>query len=176
MNPIPFNLPVVIGDEMKYIQEAITNRKLSGDGPFTKKCSALFEQRYGFQKSFLTTSCTDALEMCAILCSFEPGDEVIMPSYTFVSTANPFVMAGAKLVFCDSSDVNPNIDADAIASLVTSRTRAIVAVHYAGIACDMDKINAIAQKHNLIVIEDAAQAIDSFYKGCLLYTSPSPRD
>ena len=165
MNPIPFNLPVVIGDEMKYIQEAITNRKLSGDGPFTKKCSALFEQRYGFQKSFLTTSCTDALEMCAILCSLEPGDEVIMPSYTFVSTANPFVMAGAKLVFCDSSDVNPNIDADAIAALVTPRTRAIVAVHYAGIACDMDKINAIARKHNLIVIEDAAQAIDSFYKG-----------
>lgn len=165
MNPIPFNLPVVIGNEIKYIQEAINNRKLSGDGPFTKKCSELFEKRYGFHKSFLTTSCTDALEMCALLCDLSPGDEVIIPSYTFVSTANPFVMCGAELVFCDSSDVNPNIDAEAIAALITPRTRAIAVVHYAGIACDMDQIASIAQEHNLILIEDAAQGIDSYYKG-----------
>ena len=165
MNPIPFNVPVVIGSEIKYLQEAISNRKLSGDGPFTKKCSGFFEKRYGFNKTFLTTSCTDALEMCALLCHLEPGDEVIIPSYTFVSTANPFVLRGAKLVFCDSSDKNPNIDEDAIETLITPRTKAIVLVHYAGIACDMDRINAIAQKHNLFVIEDAAQAIDSYYKG-----------
>ena len=165
MNPIPFNLPVVIGNEMKYIQEAITNRKLSGDGPFTKKSTELFEKRYGFKKAFLTTSCTDALEMCSLLCDLQEGDEVILPSYTFVSTANPFVMRGAKLIFCDSSDQNPNIDVDAIEALVTPRTKVIVVVHYAGIACDMDKVNAIAQRHNLLVVEDAAQAIDSFYKG-----------
>jgi dTDP-4-amino-4,6-dideoxygalactose transaminase len=165
MNPIPFNLPVVIGNEMRYIQEAINNRKLSGDGPFTKKCSELFEKRYGFHKSFLTTSCTDALEMCAILCDLEDGDEVILPSYTFVSTANPFVLQGAKLIFCDSTAQNPNIDADAIEALITPRTKAIVVVYYAGIACDMDKIIEIARKHNLIVVEDAAQGIDSFYKG-----------
>ena len=165
MNPIPFNLPVVIGNEMKYIQEAITNRKLSGDGPFTKRSTELFEKKFGFKKGFLTTSCTDALEMCAILCNLEPGDEVILPSYTFVSTANPFVMHGAKLIFCDSLDSNPNIDADAIEALITPRTKVIVVVHYAGIACDMDKINALAEKHNLLVVEDAAQAIDSYYKG-----------
>ena len=165
MNPIPFNLPVVIGSEIRYLQEAINNRKLSGDGPFTKKCSELFEKRYGFKKTFLTTSCTDALEMCAILCDLKAGDEVIIPSYTFVSTANPFVLRGAKLIFCDSSDKNPNIDEDAIEALITPRTKAIALVHYAGIACDMDRINAIAQKHNLFVIEDAAQAIDSYYKG-----------
>jgi dTDP-4-amino-4,6-dideoxygalactose transaminase len=165
MNPIPFNIPVVIGNEMKYIQEAVTNRKLSGDGPFTKKCAELFEKRYGFHKGFLTTSCTDALEMCAILCELSAGDEVIMPSYTFVSTANPFVMQGAKLIFCDSTDKNPNIDADAIEALITSRTKAIVVVYYAGIACDMDKIIGLAKKHNLLLVEDAAQGIDSFYKG-----------
>jgi dTDP-4-amino-4,6-dideoxygalactose transaminase len=165
MTPIPFNVPVVIGNELKYIQEAITNRKLSGDGPFTKKCSELFEKSYGFHKSFLTTSCTDALEMCAILCDLKEGDEVILPSYTFVSTANPFVLQGAKLVFCDSSTQNPNIDPDAIEALITPRTKVIVVVYYAGIACDMDKITAIAKKHNLLVVEDAAQAIDSYYKG-----------
>jgi dTDP-4-amino-4,6-dideoxygalactose transaminase len=165
MNPIPFNLPVVIGNEMKYIQEAIQNHKLSGDGPFTKKSTELFERKFGFRKGFLTTSCTDALEMCAILCDLQEGDEVIMPSYTFVSTANPFVMHGAKLVFCDSSDLNPNIDADAIEGLITPRTKVIVVVHYAGIACDMDKIQALATKYNLLLVEDAAQAIDSYYKG-----------
>jgi len=165
MNPIPFNLPVVIGSEMKYIQEALNNHKLSGDGPFTKKCSEFFEKKYGFNKTFLTTSCTDALELCALLCDLKEGDEVILPSYTFVSTANPFVLCGAKLVFCDSSSENPNMDENLIESLVTSRTRVIVVVHYAGIACDMDRINAIAQKHNLLVVEDAAQCTDSFYKG-----------
>jgi dTDP-4-amino-4,6-dideoxygalactose transaminase len=165
MNTIPFNLPVVIGSEIKYIEEAIKNHKLSGDGPFTKKCAEFFQTRYGFRKAFLTTSCTDALEMCAILCDLGEGDEVIIPSYTFVSTANPFVLRGAKLIFADSSSRNPNIDEDAIEALITPRTKAIVLVHYAGIACDMDKINAIAQKHGLLVVEDAAQAIDSYYKG-----------
>lgn len=165
MNSIPFNVPVVIGDEMKYLQEALTNRKLSGDGPFTKKCSELLEKRYGFNKTFLTTSCTDALELCALLCDLQEGDEVILPSYTFVSTANPFVLRGAKLIFCDSSDKNPNIDVDAIEALITPRTKAICVVYYAGIACDMDKVTALAEKYNLLVVEDAAQAIDSFYKG-----------
>lgn len=165
MNPIPFNVPVVIGDEMKYIQEALNNHKLSGDGPFTKKCSELLEKKYGFKKTFLTTSCTDALEICALLCNLKEGDEVILPSYTFVSTANPFVLRGAKLVFCDSSDLNPNIDVDAIEALITPRTKAICVVYYAGIACDMDHVLALAKKYNLLVVEDAAQAIDSFYKG-----------
>jgi dTDP-4-amino-4,6-dideoxygalactose transaminase len=165
MNSIPFNVPVVIGNEMKYIQEAITNRKLSGDGPFTKKSTELFEKKFGFRKGFLTTSCTDALEMCALLCDLQPGDEVILPSYTFVSTANPFILRGAKLVFCDSYEYHPNIDAMAVESLITARTKVIVVVHYAGVACDMDRINALAQKHNLLVVEDAAQAIDSYYKG-----------
>lgn len=165
MNPIPFNLPVVTGNEMKYIEEAIKNRKLSGDGSFTKKCSELFEKKYGFYKSFLTTSCTDALEMCAVLTEVGEGDEVIMPSYTFVSTANPFVMRGAKLVFCDSAANNPNIDAASIEALITPKTKAIVVVHYAGIACEMDEIEALAKKYSLILVEDAAQAVDSYYKG-----------
>ena len=165
MNPIPFNRPVVIGDEVKYIQEAINNRKLSGDGPFTKRSTELFERKFGFKKAFLTTSCTDGLELCALLCDLNPGDEVILPSYTFVSTANPFVLRGAKLVFCDSSDLNPNIDIDAIEGLITPRTKAIALVHYAGIACDMDRIMEIAGRHDLFVVEDAAQAIDSYYKG-----------
>jgi dTDP-4-amino-4,6-dideoxygalactose transaminase len=165
MNPIPFNLPVVIGNEIKYIQEALSHHKLSGDGPFIKKCAEFFEEKYGFHKPFLTTSCTDALELCSLLCGLAEGDEVILPSYTFVSTANPFALRGAKLVFCDSSELNPNIDADAIEALITPRTRVIAVVHYAGIACDMDRINDIARRHNLIVIEDAAQAIDSYYKG-----------
>jgi dTDP-4-amino-4,6-dideoxygalactose transaminase len=143
----------------------LTNHKLSGDGPFTKKCSEFFEKKYGFHKTFLTTSCTDALEMCAILCDLERGDEVIIPSYTFVSTANPFVLRGAELVFCDSSDRNPNVDEHQIEALITPKTKAIALVHYAGIACDMDKIMALAKKHNLIVVEDAAQAVDSYYKG-----------
>src|SRR5680860_702574 len=161
---IPFNKPYLTGKEAHYVDQAISSGKISGNGIFTKKCQTFFEQRYGFLKTFLTTSCTDALEMCAILLDIQPGDEVIMPSYTFVSTANAFILRGAKIVFCDSKKKNPNIDADSIESLVTEKTKAIVVVHYAGVACDMDKIMAIADTHSLFVVEDAAQAIDSFYK------------
>lgn len=161
---IPFNIPVVTGGELKYLQQALANRKLSGDGPFTKQCQAFFEQRYQFNKTFLTTSCTDALELCALLTNVKEGDEVIIPSYTFVSTANPFVLRGAKLVFADSLEENPNLDVSKIEALITPRTKVIALVHYAGIACDMDAIMALAKKYNLLVVEDAAQAIDSFYK------------
>lgn len=161
---IPFNKPYLCGNELKYIQEAVQSGKISGDGIFTKKCHEWFERRYNFKKCFLTTSCTDALEMSAILIDIQPGDEVIMPSYTFVSTANAFVLRGAKIVFADSYAHEPNIDADQIETLITSKTKAIVVVHYAGIACDMDKILDLAKKYNLYVIEDAAQAIDSYYK------------
>jgi dTDP-4-amino-4,6-dideoxygalactose transaminase len=161
----PFNKPYLTGKETRYIEEAVKSGKLSGNGMFTQKCQSFFEQKYGFKKVLLTTSCTDALEMCAILANIQLGDEVIVPSYTFVSTALPFVRQGAKIVFADSCEDNPNIDVTKIEALVTSKTRAIVPVHYAGIACDMDAIMAIANKYNLIVIEDAAQAIDSFYKG-----------
>lgn len=162
---IPFNKTYQTGNEIKYIQEVLASGKLAGNGPFTKKCQNWFEERYGFKKSILTTSCTDALEMCAILINIKEGDEVIIPSYTFVSTAIAFVRQGAKIVFADSYPDNPNIDADTIESLITSKTKAIVAVHYAGIACDMDRIMEIAKKYNLFVIEDAAQAIDSYYIG-----------
>lgn len=143
--------------------DAVYSGKLSGNGKYTKLCQQFFEQRYGFEKSLLTTSCTDALEMAAILIDIQAGDEVILPSYTFVSTANAFVLRGAKLVFADSMPDNPNIDAAAIEPLITEKTKAIVPVHYAGVACDMDAIMALANKHGLWVIEDAAQAIDSFY-------------
>ncbi|MDD2565108.1 MAG: dTDP-4-amino-4,6-dideoxygalactose transaminase, partial [Salinivirgaceae bacterium] len=139
--------------------------KLSGNGKFTKRCQQYFQETYGFGKCLLTSSCTDALEMAAILADIQPGDEVIVPSYTFVSTALAFVRQGAKIVFVDSYVDNPNLDADLIEPLITSKTKAIVPVHYAGIACDMDKIMGLANKYNLLVIEDAAQAIDSFYKG-----------
>jgi dTDP-4-amino-4,6-dideoxygalactose transaminase len=162
---IPFNKPYLSGNEMTYIQQAVANGKISGDGEFTKKCHAFFEQRYGFKKALLTTSCTDALEMAAILVDIKPGDEVIMPSYTFVSTSNAFVLRGAKIVFADSNSSEPDIDADKLESLVTKNTKAIIPVHYAGVACDMDKIMALANKYNLFVIEDAAQGIESFYKG-----------
>lgn len=145
--------------------QAVAEGKLSGNGAFTKRCQQFFEDRYGFKKCLLTTSCTDALEMAAILCDIQPGDEVIVPSYTFVSSALAFVRAGAKIIFADSMAENPNIDAEKIESLITPRTKAIVPVHYAGVACDMDRIMEIAEKHNLIVVEDAAQAIDSYYKG-----------
>ena len=145
--------------------QAVYNGKLSGNGEFTKKCQHFFEERYGFKKSLLTTSCTDALEMAAILCEIEPEDEVIVPSYTFVSSALAFVRAGAKIVFADSMERNPNIDVEKIESLITPKTKVIVPVHYAGVACDMDKIMEIAERHNLLVVEDAAQAIDSYYKG-----------
>ena len=145
--------------------QAVNNGKLSGNGEFTKKCQRFFEDRYGFRKCLLTTSCTDALEMAAILCDIQPGDEVIVPSYTFVSSALAFVRQGAKIVFADSMERNPNIDADKIEDLITPKTKVIVPVHYAGVACDMDKIMDIAGRHGLLVVEDAAQAIDSYYKG-----------
>lgn len=160
---IPFNLPHLTGKEAHYMYQAVFKGKLSGNGDFTKKCQKYFEDRYGFKKCLLTTSCTDAIEMTAILCNIQPGDEVIVPSYTFVSSALAFVRAGAKIVFADSYKNNPNIDADAIESLITPKTKVIVPVHYAGVACDMDKIMNVANRHNLLVVEDAAQAIDSYY-------------
>ncbi len=162
---IPFNKPYLTGKEAHYLYQAVYSGKISGNGLFTKKCQAFFEERFGFNKCLLTTSCTDALEMASLLIDIQPGDEVIVPSYTFVSTANAFVLRGAKLVFADSEVGNPNLDASKIEVLITSKTKAIVPVHYAGVACDMDAIMAIANKHNLFVIEDAAQAIDSYYKG-----------
>ena len=160
---IDFNRPHLTGKEAHYMYQAVSKGKLSGNGDFTKKCQQFFQDRYGFKKCLLTTSGTDALEMCAMLCDLKPGDEVIIPSYTFVSTALAFLREGAKVVFADSMKRNPNLDADTIESLLTPRTKVIVPVHYAGVACDMDAIMSIAEKHNLLVIEDAAQAIDSFY-------------
>lgn len=162
---IPFNKPFLTGKEAHYMYQAVYTGKLSGNGVFTKKCQSFFETKYGFKKALMTTSCTDALEMAAILCDVKPGDEVIVPSYTFVSSALAFVRQGAKIVFADSCANNPNIDADKIESLITDKTKVIVPVHYAGVACDMDKIMEIAQKYNLLVVEDAAQSIDSYYKG-----------
>jgi dTDP-4-amino-4,6-dideoxygalactose transaminase len=162
---IPYNKPSIIGNELSYIKEAIETGKLSGDGPFTFKCHKFFEEKYDFPKVFLTTSCTHALEISALLAGIKPGDEVIMPSYTFVSTANAFVLRGAKIVFADCEEQTPNIDAGKLEELINERTKAVVVVHYSGVACDMDVINALAKKHNLFVIEDAAHAIDSFYKG-----------
>lgn len=162
---IPFNKPFLTGKETHYIYDAVNSGKLSGNGKYTKKCQDFFETNYGFKKTLLTTSCTDALEMCAILADIKEGDEVILPSFTFVSTAIAFIRQGADVVFADSYMGNPNIDADQIEALITSKTKAIVPVHYAGVACDMDKIMEIANKYNLLVIEDAAQAIDSFYTG-----------
>ena len=159
---IPFNKPHLTGKEVHYMYQAVFNGKLSGNGEYTKRCQAFFEQRYGFRKCLLTTSGTDALEMCAMLCDLKQGDEVIVPSYTFVSTALAFLREGAKVVFADSMKRNPNLDAETLESLVTPRTKVIVPVHYAGVACDMYAIMAVAPKHNLLVVEDAAQAIDSY--------------
>lgn len=161
---IDFNKPYFSGHEIDYIREAISLRKISGNGKYTQLCHKFFEKQYGFKKCLLTTSCTDALEMAAVLLNIEPGDEVIMPTFTFVSTANAFVLRGAKIVFVDSRTDHPGMDEDAIEDLITPKTKAIVVVHYAGIACDMDKIMTLAKKRQLYVIEDAAQAIDSFYK------------
>lgn len=162
---IPFNKPFLTGKEAHYMYQAVYTGKLSGNGVFTKRCQSFFEKKYGFKKAIMTTSGTDALEMAAILCDVKPGDEVIVPSYTFVSSALAFVRQGAKIVFADSCEHNPNIDADKIETLITDKTKVIVPVHYAGVACDMDKIMHIANRHNLFVVEDAAQAIDSYYKG-----------
>ena len=160
---VSFNKPHLTGKEAHYMYQAVYDGKLSGNGEFTKRCQHFFEEKYGFRKCLLTTSCTDALEMAAILCDLKPGDEVIVPSYTFVSTALAFVREGAKIVFADSMSRNPNIDAEQLETLITPRTKVIVPVHYAGVACDMDRIMEIARKHNLLVVEDAAQAIDSYY-------------
>ncbi len=162
---IPFNKPFLTGKETHYIYQAVYSGKLSGNGVYTKKCQTFFEEHYGFKKALMTTSCTDALEMAALLCDIKPGDEVIAPSYTFVSSVLAFVRQGAKIVFCDSCKDNPNIDTDKIEALITDKTRVIILVHYAGVSCDMDKIMDIASRYNLLVVEDAAQAIDSYYKG-----------
>ena len=162
---IHFNVPPVVGNELQYMEEAIKNRKICGDGIFTKKCSAWMEEKTGTAKALLTTSCTHAIEMSAILSNIQPGDEVIMPSYTFVSTADAFVLRGAKVIFVDIRPETMNIDERLIEEAVTERTKAIVPVHYAGVSCKMDEICDIAKRHNLFVIEDAAQGVMSFYKG-----------
>lgn len=161
---IPFNKPYCSGRELKYMEEVCHSTTMSGNGDFTKKCQKFFEERYGFKKCLLTTSGTDALEMCAMLCELQPGDEVIIPSYTFVSTALAFLREGAKVVFADSSTNTPNCEAADFEPLITEKTRVLAVVHYAGVACDMDAIMTLAVKHNLIVVEDAAHCVDSFYK------------
>ncbi|MFN8358698.1 MAG: dTDP-4-amino-4,6-dideoxygalactose transaminase [Candidatus Kapaibacterium sp.] len=160
---IPFNKPHFTTKELSTISQSLQTGKISGDGPFTKLCSDYFESRYQFPKTMLTTSCTDALEICALLLEIQEGDEVIMPSYTFVSSANPFILRGAKIVFADSYPDNPNIDPVAIEALITPRTKAIVVVHYAGIACDMSSIMNLAERYRIRVVEDAAQGIDAFH-------------
>lgn len=161
---IPFNKPYCSGRELKYIGEVCKSTTMSGNGDFTKKCHRFFEEKYGFKKVLLCTSGTDALEMCAMLCDLKPDDEVIVPSYTFVSTALAFLREGAKIVFADSGSKNPNITLDTIKPLVTDKTRVIAVVHYAGVACDMDAIMQFANEHNILVVEDAAHSVDSFYK------------
>ena len=160
---IQFNKPYKTGKELLYIEDAIERGKISGNGHYTQECHSFFEKRYGFRKCLLTTSCTDALEMAAILLDITPGDEVIMPAYTFVSTANAFVLRGATIVFCDSRSDHTNMNEELIEGLITAKTKAIVAVHYAGMACKMDAIMEIADRHGLFVVEDAAQAVDSYF-------------
>jgi dTDP-4-amino-4,6-dideoxygalactose transaminase len=162
---IPFNKPFKTGKELDYIADAIASGKISGNGKYTKLCQSFFEEKYGFKKCLLTNSCTDALEMAAILLNIEPGDEVIMPSYTFVSTANAFVLRGAKIVFVDSLPDHPALDVSLIEELITPKTKAIVVVHYAGVACKMDQLMEISDRHQLFVVEDAAQAIDNYFIG-----------
>lgn len=158
-----FNKPHFTGNETQYIKNAVLNTKISGDGMYTKLCHEFFEKNYHFKKCLLTTSCTDAIEMAAILAEVKQGDEIIAPSYTFVSTINPFILRGAAIRFVDSRADQPNIDEDEIEKNITANTKAIVVVHYAGVACNMNKIKQLAEKYNLIIIEDAAQAIDSYY-------------
>jgi dTDP-4-amino-4,6-dideoxygalactose transaminase len=165
MKIIPFNKPHLTGKETHYLYDSVNSGHISGNGIFTKKCHKFFEDMLGSKKVLLTTSCTDALEMSAILCNIQKGDQVIIPSYTFVSTALAFVREGAEIIFADSKENSPCIDESKIEALITDKTKVIVVVHYAGIACDMDIIMELAYKYNLIVIEDAAQAIDSYYKG-----------
>jgi len=168
---IKFNIPPFVGKEEEYIRQAVVeNKKICGDGPFTKKCNNWLVNKTGTQKALLTTSCTHALEMAAILCDIKEGDEIIAPSYTFVSTVNAFVLRGAKIVFVDIRPDTMNIDENLIESAITEKTKAIIPVHYAGVACEMDKIMEIAKKYNLYVIEDAAQGVMSTYKGKQLGT------
>lgn len=167
---VPFNKPFQSGHEMRNIAEAMARHHISGDGHFTKLCQQWFQEHFGFTHNLLTTSCTDALEMSALLLGIEPGDEVIMPSFTFVSTATAFALRGAKLVFADSLLDHPNLDPDALESLITPRTKAIVVMHYAGMACDMDAVMAIASVHGIPVVEDAAQAFGATYQGIPLGT------
>ena len=167
---IGFNIPPVIGTEEKYVKQAIEAHKICGDGEFTKKCKEWMENRFKAEEVLLTTSCSSALEMAALLADIKPGDEVIMPAFTFVSTANAFVLRGAKIVFVDIRPDTMNIDENLIEAAITDRTKAIVPVHYAGVACEMDKILAIAKKHNLLVIEDAAQGVMAKYKDKYLGT------
>lgn len=167
---IPFNIPPFVGKELDYMKEAINAHKICGDGQFTRKCSKWLEEKTGTTRALLTTSCTHALEMAAILSEVKPGDEVIMPSYTFVSTADAFVLRGAKIVFVDIRPDTMNIDENLIEDAITKKTKVIVPVHYAGVACEMDTINDIAKKYNLKVVEDAAQGIMSTYKGQALGT------
>lgn len=165
MRQIAFNIPLITQLEQEYVRQALCSTKHAGDGPFTKRCQAFFEDRYGFAKTLFTTSCTDALELCALLLEVGPGDEVILPSFTFVSSANAFALRGATLRFADSEMKTPNVSIEAIEALITPRTKAIVVVHYAGVACDMDPLLSLASRHGISVVEDAAQAVDSFYKG-----------
>lgn len=167
---IHFNIPPFTGKEFDYMKEAVENHKICGDGPFTKKCDAWIEERFGTKKALLTTSGSTALDMAALLCGLQPGDEVILPSFTFSSTANSFVLAGAKLVFVDIRPDTMNIDENKIEEAITDKTRVICPVHYAGVACEMDKIMEIAKKYNLMVVEDAAQGVMSTYKGRALGT------
>ncbi len=162
---IPFNKPFIAGKELYYIAQAVTYGNIAGDGHFTEKCARLFEERYGIAKVLMTPSCTAALEMAALLCDFQPGDEVILPSYTFVSTASAFVREGARPVFVDIRPDTLNMDESLIEAAITERTRAIVPVHYAGVGCEMDRIMEIAERHDLLVIEDAAQGVNACYKG-----------
>lgn len=167
---IKFNVPPFIGDEITNIQKAIDSQKICGDGRFTKSCNIWMEERFNANKVLLTTSCTHALEMAAILADIKPGDEVIMPSYTFVSTADAFVQRGATIVFVDIRPDTMNIDENLIEDAITDKTKAIVVVHYAGVSCEMDAITDIAKRHNLFVVEDAAQGVMSTYKGKALGT------
>ena len=167
---IYFNNPPFVGNELEYVRQAIDNQKICGDGPFTKKCSQWIETKTGTSKALLTTSCTHATEMAALLLDIKPGDEVIMPSYTFVSTADAFVLRGAKAVFVDIRPDTMNIDENLIENAITEHTKAIVPVHYAGVSCEMDKITELALKYNLKIVEDAAQGLLSTYKGKMLGT------
>ena len=167
---IPFNVPPCTGNELNYIKEAIDAHKICGDGAFTKKCNAWLEQRFDAHRVMLTTSGSTALDMASLLCDLQPGDEVILPSFTFSSTANAFAIYGAKLVFVDIRPDTMNIDETKIEAAITDKTRVILAMHYAGVACEMDAIMDIARRHNLLVVEDAAQAVMSTYKGKALGT------